>query len=247
MTESLVVDPSRLKSAGTTLKALEFPAPPAPRFAPGTDVVSAAINETLPVIESPVIEGLPAVKTMVTRTGSSIVAAAGIYAEADQALSEHVDDVRFLTAARKVAGPAASGRVSSVTSNDANDAPSSPAPEPKPATTIPPVNATPNPLGQVGELSQAVSPVAQNLQTIMPSVQQAAGSMGSMGAPVQLADDTKAAQQSPAEEAVKAEETEPQPEALAEGAAPGDQVLGSSVPEATPAGQRETAASEARF
>lgn len=240
MTESLVVDPSRLKSAGATLKALEFPAPPAPMSALGADAVSAAINETLPVIESPVIQGLPAVKAMVTRTGSSIVAAANIYAEADQALGEHVDDVRFPSAFRTVGGPVASGLVSGVASNAAKDAPGSQAPEAQPASTVAPVNATPNALAQVGEMAQVASPVVQNLQTIMPSVQQAAGSMGSMGstgAPTQLADEINPSGRSPAEE------TDHQPEALVEGGAPGDQVLGGSVPEPLPAGQREAAAS----
>lgn len=246
MTESLIVDPSRLTEAGAMLKALRFPTAPGPIVAPGTDVVSAAINETLPVIESPVIEGLPAVGALVTRTGSSIVAAAGIYAEADQALSEHVDDVRFLSAARKVAGPAASGAPSRLAKDDVKGAPSGPAAQPEPATTVPPFGATPN-IGQAGELSQAVAPVAQNLQSIMPGVQQAAGSMGSTVRPAQLSDDTDAARRPFDDEAVEGGDADHRPDGFAAGAAAGDQVLGSSVPEATPAGQRETAASEVRL
>ena len=51
MTDSLVVDPARLKAAGIALRDQVLPASPPPISATGSDSVSAAINETLPIIE----------------------------------------------------------------------------------------------------------------------------------------------------------------------------------------------------
>ena len=100
----MVVDPSRLEAAGNALRELEFPVPPSPIAAAGTDSVSAAINETLPIIESRVTDGLPAVQAALKKTGSSIAAAAGIYADTDSRLSDHLTQVQFLAAGDKPAG-----------------------------------------------------------------------------------------------------------------------------------------------
>lgn len=259
MTEPLVVDASRLKAAGTTLQGLVFPAPPPPMLVPGADVVSAAIDETLPVIESPVIDGLPAVKTAVTRTGSSIVAAAGMYADADHALGEHVNGVQLLNAVHKPAAGVASGRLSGAAADKPKgvDTPSNPGQQPTSAATAAPISGitnslgqVANPLTQVGELSQAMGPVTQNLQTIMSSVQQAAGSAGRSGAaPAQLADGAQRTEQSATDQAQlvgetnRADQTDQQPEALAEGAAPGEQALGGALPQPTSAGRPGAASS----
>ena len=96
MTDSLVVDPARLKAAGIALRDQVLPASPPPISATGSDSVSAAINETLPIIESPVVDGLPDVQTALTNTASKIVTAADMYAETDQLLGEHVGTVEFL-------------------------------------------------------------------------------------------------------------------------------------------------------
>ena len=106
--EQLFVDTSRLEAAGNVLQELDFPVAPAPIVVAGTDPVSAAIKETLPIIESPVTEGLPAVKAALTRTGASIAAAAGIYSDTDQRLGDHVNRVEFLAGEEQSAG-AASG------------------------------------------------------------------------------------------------------------------------------------------
>ena len=78
MAEPLAVDPSRLKDAGTDLRGQVFPVPPPSIVAPGTDPVSAAINETLPILESPVIDGLRDAKAALTYTASNIDTAAGM-------------------------------------------------------------------------------------------------------------------------------------------------------------------------
>ena len=231
MTEPLAVDPPRLKAAGTTLRGLVFPAPPAPIVASGTDAVSAAINETLPVIESPVIEGLPAVKAAVTRNGSNIVTAANMYAETDQRLGDHVGSVPFLAAGDSPASGVSANRLMGAAEDkpDDSEAPTPPGPAPQPAQPV--FDQIPTQLGQVAALAGSMAPVTQNMQTVMSTVQGAAGNMGSAGAsPAQLADETTKADA----------EEEQRPESVPDGAAPGEQASGSvpvqppSSPEATP-------------
>lgn len=99
MTKPLIVDPARLEIAGTKLGSLSIPAAPPTIAAPGTDAVSAAINETLPIIESPVVEGLPTAEAALAQTGSKISAAATMYADADHMLGQRIDEVQFLASA----------------------------------------------------------------------------------------------------------------------------------------------------
>ncbi len=86
MVKILAVDPSGLSAAATKLGNMTFPVLPAPEAVTGTDPTAAAINSTLPSIESPVVDGLPAVQASLTQTGSAIASAAAMYAEIDQAL-----------------------------------------------------------------------------------------------------------------------------------------------------------------
>jgi hypothetical protein len=220
MTEPLLVDPSRLATAGNKLQALAFPAPPSPLSAPGADAVSAAINVTLPIIESPVIEGLPAVDAAVKQTGSSIVTAAELYVETDQALGEHVGNVALLSAANRTTAGVAAAQSAGAAADETKDdeKPGTPEPEPEPDKAIPGFDNINSSLGQLSGLTQALNPVTQQLQSIMSSVQQAAGNSGAT--PAQLADDTGDAEQSPTEEAQLADQ-----EAAADGAAPADQEL----------------------
>jgi hypothetical protein len=95
MARPLVVDTSRLETAGITLESLVFPSPPPPIAAAGTDTASAAINATMPAIESPVLDGLPAVQAALRSTAANIATAAGIYAQADQTLGENLMRHRF--------------------------------------------------------------------------------------------------------------------------------------------------------
>ncbi|WP_142274666.1 hypothetical protein [Mycobacterium scrofulaceum] len=189
MTEPLAVDAARLKAAGATLQALALPAPPPPMRAPGADAVSSAINATMPVIESPVVTGLPAVEKALTRTGSSIVAAAAMYAEADQALGEHVGGAPMSAAAQQPTGSAATGRLLGATAKPKDDdGGKTPA---RPDKSARPPAQAPATLGQLGAMGQAMGPVTQGMQTMMSTVQQAAGGLGGAGAtPARLADDT---------------------------------------------------------
>jgi hypothetical protein len=195
MTESLVVDPARLKAAGVTLRDQVLPAPPAPMSATGSDAVSAAINETLPIIESPVVDGLPDAQAALTNTASKIVTAADMYAETDQLLGEHVGTVQFLvardgqpTGARTeqpvsaTAGQLLGAETADEKSDETADKKANPTPS----------QAVPTNLNQLSAMTQATQPVTQGLQTVMSSVQQVTGGMGNAGAPqAKLADDTK--------------------------------------------------------
>lgn len=230
MTEPLVVDSSRLKAAGKTLQEIVFPAPPPTATMGGADAVSAAIRETLPIIESPVNQGLPAVKAAIQKTASSIVTAADLYAETDQALGEQVGGVEFLAAAREPATRPSTGQPVGATADrtEGGEAPSKPEPEPGP--NVPPANDITKPIGQPNGAAQALGPATQSLQTIMSGVQQATGSTGSTAAsPAQLVDDT-ATTDPPA-----IDDRDQRQEGLAEGAAPGGGASGTApVPPATP-------------
>jgi hypothetical protein len=195
MTDSLVVDPARLKAAGVTLRDQVLPAPPPPISATGSDSVSTAINETLPIIESPVVDGLPDAQTALTNTGSKILTAADMYAETDQLLGEHVGTVQFLAARDQPPTGAATQQPVSATAGqllgaETADKTSDEKADQKTNTT--PSPAVPTNLNQLSAMTQATQPLTQGLQTVMSSVQQATGGMGNAGAPpAKLADDTK--------------------------------------------------------
>jgi hypothetical protein len=229
MTEPLEVDPPRLKAAGNALRSLAFPAAPPPIVAPGTDSVSAAINATLPVIESPVIDGLRDAPAALTKTGSNIVAAATMYAETDRTLGEHVGKVQFVSSA---AGPAANQLMGAAADKPSDD--ESPAiPEPAAPVANPVFDQIPTQLGQVAAAAAAMAPLTQNMQTVMSTVQGATGGMGSAGSPpAQLADDTG-----------KADGEEEQPaDSLADGAASGEPATGTAPVEAAPGAPQPTSA-----
>jgi hypothetical protein len=149
--------------------------------ATGSDSVSTAINQTLPIIESPVVEGLPDAQAALTNTGSKIVSAADMYAETDQLLGEHLGTVQFLAARdQQAAGALAEA------AEKKNDATA----DEKPATT-PSAGVATN-LTQASAMTQAAQPVTRGLQSVMSSAQQATGGMGNAGAPpAKLADDAK--------------------------------------------------------
>ncbi|MEI7717365.1 MAG: hypothetical protein WCI78_14980 [Mycobacterium sp.] len=101
MAERLNVDPRGLQQAGEALQGLVLPQPPTPLVAAGTDPVSAAVNQTMPEIESPVVEGLPAVNEALRRTGSNIIDAAATYASTDQRLGDVVRRVALADAPKQ--------------------------------------------------------------------------------------------------------------------------------------------------
>jgi hypothetical protein len=186
------------------LSALVFPAPPPPMAVGGTDLVSAAIGEALPVIESPVIDGLPAVRTAVARTGASIASAAELYADTDRRLGEHVnlavDWPVGTMGARAARGARAAGAAG-------DETPELPGQTPLPVADQPAAR-----IGQIAALTRTLGPVTQNVQSVMSVVQGAAGNTGGGAAP-------------PARLAGEVDEGEP-------GAAPGEQTS-ESVPVAS--------------
>lgn len=245
MTQPLLVDPSRLELAGQELQSLVFPVPPSQIAFTGTDAASAAINETLPAIESPVIDGLPAVKAALTRTGSSMSAAAGMYADTDQRLSDHLDEVQFLTAAEKPANAVEGGRPAGAAPEGAKPddgpaeetKPDTPADETKPSPTPQPVPSVPQ-WGQT--MGQA--------QGLMQNAQGAMGSMPGNGSmPAQLSSQDTKADRSPDDDARLVDdkrqadaEDERRTDALAEGATAGDQTSQSAPVQPVTAGRPET-------
>ncbi|WAJ45182.1 hypothetical protein OK015_01235 [Mycobacterium sp. Aquia_216] len=234
MTESLVVDPARLKTNGIAVRDQVLPAAPPPISATGADSVSAAINQTMPIIESPVITGLPDVQAALTNTGSKIVTAAEMYAQTDQLLGEHVAKVQFLATAEPAGtdppARAAAPRLPGAETTDKND---DKTPDKKPDKK--PQPAAPSNLNQLAGLTQAAQPLTQGMQGLMQSVQQAGGGMGNAGAaPAKLADDTKKdGTQEPADESRLVDATTKD----ADGAASGKQGSG-SAPVQAPAGGR---------
>ncbi|NTY60701.1 hypothetical protein [Mycolicibacterium sphagni] len=98
MAEPLTVDTSRLHAAGETLQGVVFPSFPAPVTAAGTDAMSAAINATMPIIEAPVADGLPAAKAALDQTAAKMASAATIYSDADHTLGRQLGTQEFATA-----------------------------------------------------------------------------------------------------------------------------------------------------
>jgi hypothetical protein len=160
--------------------------------ASGADSVSAAINVTLPIVESPVVKGLPEIQAALINTGSKIVTAADRYAETDQLLGEHLGKVQFLAArepaaTEQPASAAAGQRLGAEKTDKKTD---DKTPDKKDDKKSHP--AVPNNLDQLAAMTQAAQPMAQGMQSIMQGVQQSAGGMGNTGAaPAKLADDTK--------------------------------------------------------
>ncbi|ORW74220.1 hypothetical protein [Mycobacterium saskatchewanense] len=236
MTEPLVVDPSRLEIAGATLRGLVFPALPAQFAITGTDAVSGAIKDTLPVIEGPVIEGLPAVRGALTRTGSSITAAAGMYAATDQRLGEQLDRVQFFAAPRKAADGRGAARMSGAAAEQPADetTPDRPADGQTPGPTAPQVNPS------AAQYGQTMGTLGTFAQSVMQSVQGPMGSMPGGGSPAGLASQGTPGQLVDENEKADGDDEQPQ-DAVPEGAAPGYQASGNVPP--APLAERPTPAS----
>lgn len=244
MAEPLAVDPARLSAVGSQLAGLVFPTPPPPLAAPGADPVSAAINETMPAIESLVSDGLPGVKAALTRTASSMANAASIYTKADQSLGDALTQVQFAAGNQKVGARAAAGGTGQSTAQLLSAPTGVAAPlgqaaatqiselTPRVAATVPQlVQLAP----QAGQMAQQVSPIAQ---TIGQTAQQAASPSSSGGPtamPAQLAGDT--ASDGPPQHARLVDETKPddQDQAPSEGEAAGAATAGEGTLGSAPA------------
>ncbi len=203
MAEPLAVDPARLIAAGDKLTELVFPKAPPPIAATGSDSVSAAINETMPGIESLVSDGLPGVTAALKRTATSMSTAADIYTKADQSLGETLKQYQFDSDGQALAAGAmggVSGAAAQLLGAPATQMLGAPAGvaaqasqavgervsalQPRVAATVPQlVQLAP----QAAQMGQQMSPIAQ---TISQSAQQG-GSQGAGAAPAQLVDETK--------------------------------------------------------
>ena len=228
MTEPLIVDPARLETAGSALQTLAFPAAPPRLVVGGTDALSAAIDETLPVVEAPVVDGLPAVRAALTRTGSSITAAAGIYAETDQRLSEHVSRVPFTATGEVRSSSARRAKTAAAEQSDDVETPAAPESPAPPGLSLPSMP----PIGPLAQYGQTAGIAGSTAQSVMQSAQGAMSGMpGGPAAPAQLSDSTEP--ERPGDDDA---------EAVADGAAPGGRTS-ESAPD-RPAGQPNAAPAE---
>ncbi|BBX75573.1 hypothetical protein [Mycobacterium shinjukuense] len=232
MAEPLAVDPARLNLAGGKLAELVFPAAPPPITVPGSDAVSAAINATMPGIESLVSDGLPGVTAALKRTASGMSTAADIYAKADQSLGDALTRYQFGSDGQAPGAAAAAGQTA--TSGQLLGAPAGVASQlsqtvsqqvsawsPRVAATVPQlVQLAPH----AGPMAQQAAPIAQ---TISQSAQQGASS-GSQGgaAPAQLASDTKPAERAQLVDETKREDEDPDRDGQAES---GDETAAAGV------------------
>ncbi|KZS56910.1 hypothetical protein [Mycobacterium ostraviense] len=246
MAEPLAVDPARLIAAGSKLAELVFPTLPAPIAATGSDPLSAAINETMPGIESLVSDGLPGVSAALKRTATSMSTAADIYSKADQSLGDALTQYQFDSDGQQREGSGVAGAAASLTGQSAQSL-GAPAAQ---LLGAPAAQLLGAPAGAVSQLGQAVSAQAEALsprvaatvpqvvqlapqagqmaqqaspiaQTISQSAQQA-GSQGSQGAgasPAQLASDTKPEQQGQLVDDTKKDEDKDDEDSAAAGAA----------------------------
>lgn len=227
MAEPLAVDPSRLSAAGNKLAGLDFPAPPAPFAVAGSDAVSAAINATMPEIESLVGDGLPGVKAALTKTASSMAVAADIYAKTDQSLGEGLERAQGSSQGQVSAassalalGPAQMLKSAATTTMGVGETVIEQA-----SILAPRLTATASQLirlaPQAAQMVQQMSPI---VQTVSQTAQQATSSSAGAGAPMQLVSDTKLAE----EDKEDKEEAQSEAEAVEDndGALAGNQNLG---------------------
>lgn len=93
----LRVDTEMLSQLGSQLEmsASALPEAPAPFTVTGGDAISQAIAAKLPALETPIIEGLPAVKEAAGETASNIVTAADLYDSTDERLAAEAEKHRF--------------------------------------------------------------------------------------------------------------------------------------------------------
>lgn len=191
MVEPLSIDPARLLEAGSQLRALVFPQPPAPLAVPGSDAVSAAINATMPNIESLVTDGLPGVKAALTRTATSMGEAADVYQKADQSLGDALSKYQF-SAEDMLSGSAAT-RLAQASGASSDTLPPQLQPlESKVAELQPRFQATVPQLvalaPHAGQAAQLASPMMSTLTSVAG---QAGSGAGAGGSSAQLVSDTK--------------------------------------------------------
>ncbi|GJO99813.1 hypothetical protein NJB18001_14590 [Mycobacterium marinum] len=268
MAEPLAVDPARLIAAGSKLAELVFPAPPAPIAATGGDPVSAAINDTMPGIESLVSDGMPGVTAALKRTASSMSTAADIYAKADQALGDALTQYQFggdgqalgasganavaqSQTVQSLAAPAAGllgapvAQALAAPATGLLGAPAAAATQIGEAVSAqaealsPRVAAT---IPQLVQLAPQAGQMAQQASPIAQTISQSAPQGSSQGgaAPAQLVSDTKPDEDAELADEAKEGEEDAAAAAGAEGAAAGHATLVSAPVESTGGGETST-------
>jgi len=109
VTEQLSVDTAGLRAAAGVLDELDVPASPKPLTVTGTDAMSAAINQVLPTIETPVIDGLPVAEAALKKTASNMATAADRYDETDSKSAGDITGTQYnsddTTARKKTTSP----------------------------------------------------------------------------------------------------------------------------------------------
>lgn len=147
MIEPLSVDTSGLNAAAGVLDDLEVPTPPGPCGVAGADAMTAAINEVLPIIEAPVIDGLPTAASALKRTASDMAAAADMYDMTDKASAGAIAQSQFAGE-----GPKARKQSSSAAAK---------------AETVPPTVSAAEPLaGQLASLAGNLPSAEQSVQQL---------------------------------------------------------------------------------
>ena len=160
MTEPLSVDTSGLRAAAGVFGDLDVPASPKPLTVTGTDAMSAAINEVLPIIEAPVIDGLPVVGSALKKTASDMATAADRYDETDSKSAGDIAGTQFNSDANT-----ARKKTTSTATTAANDTGADP--------VTPPASA-------FEQLSEQLSEQLASLAEKLPSAEQVAQQLGQM-------------------------------------------------------------------
>lgn len=262
MAEPLAVDPARLIAAASQLSELVLPAPPAPMAVPGSDSMSAAINQTMPSIEALVGDGLPGVTASLKRTASSMSTAADIYTRADQSLGQALSQYGFGAAGQTLSDTvmgAMTGQSSGLVGAGSGAAAASLAAPAAAAQQVigvaggavsqvgaavgaqaqalsPQVAATIPQLVQLAPMAQQMAPMGQQ---VGQSIQQSASQAGQGGSSAQLTSDN-----TPADDENKEDEDDSKEDAAkdgvdaqsADGAAPGSATLVSAPVQSTGGG-----------
>lgn len=169
MTQPLIVDTLRLKRAGAALQALAVPDPPVPIAVAGTDPVSVAINESLPVIESPVSDGLPVAQSALAKTAANLLEAAYRYADTDQQLGRPLHQQEFATTrgvAQSSPATSQSDRRASMAKSELKE---TPAADQKPHPAVP-SDVLPQAPGNAAELGQQFNQIMGTAQTFTQSI-----------------------------------------------------------------------------
>jgi len=160
VTEQLSVDTSGLRAAAGVLGDLDVPASPKPLTVTGTDAMSAAINQVLPTIETPVIDGLPLAEAALKKTASNMATAADLYDETDSKSAGDITGTQFNsddTTARKKTTP-----------------PDTPAANDTGADTVTPAASA------FEQLSEQLSEHLDSLAEKLPTAEEAAQQLGQM-------------------------------------------------------------------